>query len=121
VIALWFLAQSGPIPSPVDGSLIRGVVGTVVVLGVLVLLAYLLRRGVLTLPGQRGPRALVAESALSLGDRRSVVILRVEGRRLLLGLAPGQVRVLTELGAAPPSFDQALDRASSGSTTGRSS
>jgi flagellar protein FliO/FliZ len=115
VIAAWLLDPSSPIPSAVDGSLVRGVVGTVVVLGVLVVLAALLRRGVLKLPGQRASRALSVETALSLGDRRSVVVLNVEGRRILLGLTPGNIAILTELGAAPPTFDQALDRASAGS------
>jgi flagellar protein FliO/FliZ len=114
VIAAWVLAQSGPIPSVVDGSLVRGVVGTVIVLGVLVVLSALLRRGVLKLPGQRASRTISVETTLALGDRRSLVVLSVEGRRLLLGLTPGSVSVLTELGAAPPTFDQALDRASAG-------
>ena len=43
-----------------------------------------------------------------LGDRRSLVIVSVEGRRLLLGLTPAQVSLVTEL--APPTFQQAVDR-----------
>jgi flagellar biogenesis protein FliO len=38
------------------------------------------------------------ESAVSLGERRSLVIVTVEGRRLLLGVAPNSVSLVTELG-----------------------
>jgi len=111
VIALWAVAQADPMAAPLGGGLLRAVVGTVLVLGTLVLLAYLLRRGVLTLPGQRAGRSLAVETALSLGDRRSVAVLNVEGRRLLLGLTPATLTVLAELGSRP--FDEALDRAAS--------
>ena len=37
----------------------------------------------------RGSRAIAVETAVPLGERRSLVIVAVEGRRLLLGLTPG--------------------------------
>jgi flagellar biogenesis protein FliO len=45
-----------------------------------------------------------------LGERRSLVIVAVEGRRLLLGLTPGQISMVTELGPAR-GFEQRLDAA----------
>jgi flagellar biosynthetic protein FliO len=111
VIVLLWLAQMDPLPSAIDGGLVRAAVGTCAVLAILAVLAVLLRRGVLTIPGQRGSRSLAIETALPIGDRRSVVILNVEGRRLLLGLTPAQVSVLAELGSTKASFDHALDRA----------
>ncbi len=42
------------------------------------------------------PRSRV-ETAVPLGERRSLVIVAVEGRRLLLGLTPAQVSLVTEL------------------------
>jgi flagellar biogenesis protein FliO len=46
-----------------------------------------------------------------LGERRSLVVVSVEGRRLLLGLTPAQVSLVTELAAAPPAgFQDAVDR-----------
>ena len=48
-----------------------------------------------------------------MGDRRSVAILCVEGRRLLVGLTPVQITVLAELATTQGAFDQALDRATS--------
>ena len=38
---------------------------------------------------------------ISLGARERVVIVHVDGRRLLLGVAPGQVSLLTELAVDP--------------------
>jgi flagellar biosynthetic protein FliO len=113
VIALWMLAlaQTEPMPAPLVDGTFRAIVGTVLVLGTLALLAYLLRRGVVTLPGQRASKAVSVETALSLGDRRSVAILNVEGRRLLVGMTQAQITLLTDLGTAKAAFDQALSRA----------
>jgi flagellar biogenesis protein FliO len=47
------------------------------------------------------------ESALSLGDKRSLVVVAVEGRRMLVGVAPGSVSLVTELQAP---FQEALSR-----------
>lgn len=82
---------------------------TLVVLALLAVLVWVLKRGALVTRGKGG---LVVESALPLGDRRSLAIVAVENRRLLLGLSPGQVSLITELDARP-SFDQTLSRASS--------
>jgi flagellar biosynthetic protein FliO len=79
-------------------------------------LAWLVRRGTIRLPGRRREQAVSVETAVSLGDHRSLVIVAVEGRRLLLGLTPGQVSLVTELQAAPPAFDAALSRQLSPST-----
>src|SRR5690349_21360627 len=77
---------------------------------VLLLLAgalWLLKRGGFT---RKTNQPMSVESALALGDRRSVAIVKVEGRRLLLGLAPGQVSFLTEL-QNTTAFSDAVDRA----------
>jgi len=78
-----------------------------VVLAVLGALAWVMRRGV---HARRKTGALGVESALALGDRRSLVILSVEGRRLLLGLSPGQISMVAEL-QPRATFDEALARA----------
>ena len=70
-------------------------------------LAWLLRRGALV---KRRASGIGIESAIALGERRSLVIVAVEGRRLLLGLAPGSIALVTELQARP--FEQALEQAS---------
>lgn len=92
-------------------AILRGFAGLVVVLGLLGLLAWLARRGTLAFPGQRkGAAPIRVETAVPLGERRSLVIVAVEGRRLLLGLTPAQVSLVTELAASPPRFETALER-----------
>lgn len=87
----------------------RSLIAVAIVFGLLGLFAWLLRRGSWRLAGGRtAGSALTIETAVSLGERRSLVIVAVEGRRLLLGLAPGQVSLVTELQAAR-AFPQALD------------
>ncbi len=49
---------------------------------------------------RRGRQPITVESAVALGDKRSLVIVSVEGRRLLVGLAPGSVSLVTELHAS---------------------
>lgn len=100
----------------------RGLLAVVVVFGLLGLLVWLVRRGGLGRLGlarRGGPLGI--ETAMALGERRSLVIVSVEGRRLLLGLSPMQVNLLAELKAPPAgSFDEALGRAGA-PTTGRAS
>jgi len=85
---------------------LQSLVAVLVVLGLVVALAWLLRRGALgTL--RPGTRAVTVETAVPLGERRSLVIVAVEGRRLLLGMTPGQISMVAELGPAP--FDRQLD------------
>jgi flagellar protein FliO/FliZ len=77
-----------------------------VVLALVAALAWLVRRGAFgALRG--GSRAISVETAVPIGERRSLIIVAVEGRRLLLGLTPTQISMVTELSAAP-TFDQQL-------------
>jgi len=82
--------------------------GLLVVIALLVGLAWLIRRGTTR---NAAKRRLAIEGALALGERRSLAIVTVEGRRLLLGLAPNSVSLVTELSPVPPSFDDAIARA----------
>lgn len=85
----------------------RAAVALLLVLGLLGGLAWLLRRGA---AAGRVRRRLAVEGALALGERRSLAIVTVEGRRLLLGLAPNHVSLVAELQPAP-SFDDAMSKA----------
>jgi len=89
---------------------VQSFLAVALVLGLVGALAYLARRGSLGSLTRRGP--IVIETAAPLGDRRQLVIVAVEGRRLLLGLTPANVSMLTELpppAAAPaPAFEQEL-------------
>lgn len=87
---------------------LEAIVATVIVLALLAATLWLLRKG-LTRRGA-GVAAMHVEASLSLGERRSLVVVHVEGRRLLVGLAPGQVRLVTELGAPPPAASPGVTR-----------
>lgn len=78
-------------PSPISTQAIAIVI---ISLGVLAALAWGLRR---TASLRRRNQPISVETAVPLGERRSLVIVAVEGRRLLLGLTPTQVSLVTEL------------------------
>lgn len=68
---------------------------TAIVLALLAATLWLLKRGLGRT--KSGGTVMSVEASLPLGDRRSLAVVNVEGRRLLIGLAPGQVRMVTEL------------------------
>lgn len=101
--------QTGPASPWPDGlGAARAFVALVAVFGLLVGFLWLLRRGQLGGLARRRPGAIAIETAVALGERRSLVVVAVEGRRLLLGVAPGQVTLVTELRGAPD-FPAALE------------
>jgi len=83
-----------------------------IVLALVGALAWLARRGSLGALGRKG-RYIEVETAVPLGERRSLVVVAVEGRRLLLGLTPASISIVTELGrvatSSSGSFEQQLD------------
>jgi flagellar biosynthetic protein FliO len=86
-----------------------------VVLALVGALAWLVRRGAFGAL-RNGARAISIETAVPIGERRSLIIVAVEGRRLLLGLTPSQISMVTELGPAP-TFEQQLNERAKGSVT----
>jgi len=119
----WVLAQqvAPDATSWSGGDLTRSLVAIFVVFGLLTLFAWLARRGTFGNLGLgRQSRSLVkVEGAVPLGERRSLMVVSVEGRRLLLGLTPMQVSLVAELAPAPAAsesapFEQTLARTISG-------
>ena len=104
--------MTDPAAWPSDGlSAMRSLLALVVVFGLLALLVWLLRRGRIAGVGfRKRPGAIAVETAVPLGERRSLAIVSVEGRRLLLGLSPMQVSLIAELNATPPSFEASLQQ-----------
>jgi flagellar biosynthetic protein FliO len=92
-----------------SGIGVQSLLATFIVLALVAALAYLARKGAFAKLRRGGPVAV--ETAVPLGDRRSLVIVAVEGRRLLLGLTPTQICVVTELARASdrPSFESQLE------------
>jgi flagellar protein FliO/FliZ len=84
----------------VTGLGFQSLFAVVLVLGLVAALAWLLRRGGFG-SLRPGSRTITVETAVPLGERRSLVIVAVEGRRLLLGMTPGQISMVTELDAVP--------------------
>ena len=79
---------------------LRMVFSFAAVLAVLAAFVWALRRGSLRL-SRFAPRGAVAvETAISLGERRSLAIITVEGRRMLIGLTPASVSLITDLNPA---------------------
>jgi flagellar protein FliO/FliZ len=107
------LALAAPDVSPFPGSdvgtALRSLVAVFVVLALVAVCAWLVRRGAFGSLGRRGPSAVRVETAVPLGDRRSLLVVAVEGRRLLLGITPQQVTLVIELDRT--GFSDSLARA----------
>src|SRR6185369_7522629 len=79
---------------------VRAIGSLVAVLGLLGLFVWALRRGSLKLSRFAPKGAIAIETAMSLGERRSIAIVGVDGRRLLIGLTPTTISFLSDL--TPP-------------------
>ncbi|BCS33533.1 flagellar protein [Luteitalea sp. TBR-22] len=93
-------AQAVPVtPGWSDGpGVVRTLLSLMVVIGLMAGCLWLIRRSGWQ-GGRKGARAVQVETAVGLGDRRQLVIVQVEGRRLLLGVTPMHVSLVTELAA----------------------
>jgi flagellar protein FliO/FliZ len=92
-----------------NGLGLQSLMAVLVVLGLVGALAWLARRGAFNAL-RKGAKTVLVETAVPLGERRSLVIVSVEGRRLLLGMTPGAISMVTELSPAAP-FERHLDDA----------
>jgi flagellar protein FliO/FliZ len=99
--------QIGVNVSPIGAEgLLNTLSGLLVVLAVIVGAAWLFKRyGQFSMGGKGMVRVL---GGASVGSRERVVVVEVEDTRVLLGVAPGQVRMLHLLSAESPSFRQQL-------------
>jgi flagellar biogenesis protein FliO len=82
-----------------NGALVtaRAIGSLVAVLGLLGLFVWVLRRGSLKLSSLAPKGTIAIETAMSLGERRSIAIVGVDGRRLLIGLTPTTISFLSDL------------------------
>jgi flagellar protein FliO/FliZ len=93
----------------VSGLGLQSVLAVLIVLALVGALAWLVRRG--TFGALRhGARTISVETAVPIGERRSLIIVAVEGRRLLLGVTPTQIAMVAELGPRP-TFEAQLEQA----------
>lgn len=100
-----FAAPGAQAPPSSGGDLLRVVLALILVLAAVLAAAWISRR----LRGVGGARAANLEvlGQLSLGPRERAVLIRVDGERLLLGVANGSVRRLHVL--APASDDATVE------------
>jgi flagellar protein FliO/FliZ len=96
-------------------QVLEAIAGLVLVLALILVLGWAVRRFA-HLPGA-GKGLIRVLGGVTLGSRERAVVVAVGGTRLLLGVAPGQVRMLHVLpqdGPAGDSFGAQLDAARNG-------
>ena len=91
LLALQDVAPLPADPLAIDG---RSIAVAFIVIALLAAASWALRRAPLF---KRSQPSIAVETVVSLGERRSLAIVTIEGRRLLLGLTPANVALVTEL------------------------
>jgi len=79
----------------------NSLLAVMIVLAMVAAFAWFLRSGRFGRLSARAS-AISIETATSLGERRQLVIVGVEGRRFLLGVTQAGVALVTELQSTPP-------------------
>lgn len=74
------------------------VVGLAAVLGIIFLLAWISKRFNIGTPGGSSNMRMI--SAMSVGQKEKIILVEVEGEKLLLGVTPHQISRLKEFGKA---------------------
>ncbi|BBB25179.1 flagellar biosynthetic protein FliO [Amphritea japonica] len=93
------VSQARPVVEPLNtGSVVQMLAGLLLVIGLIFLLAWLLKRFT-GISGQH--RSLQVVASLSLSAREKLVLVQAGDKQLLLGVAPGRVNLLQ-------SYDQPL-------------
>lgn len=91
----WASADASPVPGPggvAAADTLNVVLALLLVVGLIVALAWLLRRSGLAPLGAGGAGRVLA--SLPLGGRERAVLIEIGGQQLLLGVAAGQVNLL---------------------------
>jgi flagellar protein FliO/FliZ len=91
------VAAGSAVPSLGVGAVLQTLVALVVVIGLVFACAWLARRFGLQAPGRGGLVKVVAGA--SLGGKERVAVVEINGTWLVLGAAPGNVRLLHTLPA----------------------
>lgn len=78
--------------SSMSGQLVQLLLGLLLVIGVIFLLAWLLRRVQQIVP--RGGQVIKIVATQALGPRDRLVLVQVGGEQILLGLSPGSITSL---------------------------
>jgi flagellar protein FliO/FliZ len=97
LIALAQIAPPRPVYTPPPdavsfGSMLQVVFSLLLVLGAVVLVAWLLKR--INMPQHGAASLLKVISGVAVGQRERIVLIEVKDIWLVVGVAPGQVRIL---------------------------
>lgn len=107
--------QQTDVPVGIDRPMVslQALLSTAIVVVLIAAAAWALRRSSAL---RRAQLPIVVETAVALGERRSLVVVSVEGRRLLLGLTPNSIGLVTELKTGAD-FGKSLDASLAGQPT----
>ena len=75
-----------------------------IVLGLLVLALYLVKRFLFLGNGAKGEMAIKVLSSLHLSPKERIEVIEVSGEKIVLGIAPGHISFLTKLTEANPAI-----------------
>jgi flagellar protein FliO/FliZ len=97
LLAMAQIAPARPVYTPPPdavsfGSMLQVIFSLLLVLGAVVLVAWLIKR--LNMPQHGAASLLKVISGVAVGQRERVVLIEVKDTWLVVGVAPGQVRVL---------------------------
>lgn len=87
--------QAAPAPGISTSSMIQGFLGLLVILALLALAAYLMRRLNGGRPFGGGPLKLIG--GIAVGSRERIIVVEVADTWVVVGIAPGQMRTLHTL------------------------
>jgi len=77
------------------GSIVQAIFGLLIILGLLLLAAFFMRRLYGGRPFGQGPMKLLG--GIAVGNRERILLVEVEDTWLVVGVAPGQIRTLHTL------------------------
>ena len=101
------LCAAGSTAPVASGQALQVVLGLCVVLGMIVAAAWAARRLQAIRPQGSGHIRII--EGMALGTRDKLLLVEVDGRRVLLGLSAGRIATLHSFsGEATPRFDEAL-------------
>jgi flagellar protein FliO/FliZ len=103
------LAADAVVVSP-SGGVLKMVLGLVVVLAVMALITWGLKRVMPSVGGNK-QSAISVVGGVSVGSRERVVVLEVAGRWIVVGVASGQVNGLANLDAGSSQFAENVPNA----------
>jgi len=88
------------IPSGLSGGAFRLMAGLLLVLGLMLLLYALSKRGLRWLPKAR-PGIIQIREMRAIGAKKSLCLIRVGNKEMLLGVGPDTINLLCQLGEVP--------------------